>query len=266
MQSGRTVLLLASLACFLTAGVSGQPGPSRLPAPIDSYVTKVVKPTEAQRQQVFAGQPITKLLDADPAREVSVFGLVWVNAPIDRYVSAIRNIEEFEKGENFLVTKKVSSPPRLEDFARLTLPADDLEDLKSCRVGACELKLSEASLNRMREEIDWSKPTAAADANALARRLMLDYIRGYLDGGDARLATYRDSDRRAIGTLPSGLDLRADCNCCPRNHVADHRRVVSVIRRPECRSPTGARPRERSSSRNAAVAYPAGVSPAAGVS
>jgi hypothetical protein len=152
--------------------VSGQSGPARLPA----------------------------LLEADPSHEVSVFGITWINAPVGRYVTAVRDIENFEKGENFLVTRKVSSPPRPEDFAQLTLPADDLEDLKSCRVGSCELTLSEKSLNRMRKEIDWSKPTATADANQLARRLMLEYVTGHLEGGDARLATYRDSDRpRFVG-------------------------------------------------------------------
>jgi hypothetical protein len=196
LQPRRLASLLAAFAtCALTAVVSGQSGPAGLPAQLESYVTKVVKPTAAQRMAMFAGQPVTKLLDADPTREVSVFGIIWVKAPAARYIAAIRNIEEFEKGENFRVTKKVSSPPRPEDFAQLTLPADDLEDLKSCRVGSCELKLSEASVNLMRTEIDWSKPTAAADANRLARRLMLEYINGYIEGGDARLATYRDSDR-----------------------------------------------------------------------
>src|SRR5262245_35744833 len=196
MRPHRFATLLAAFATsVVTVVVSGQPRPAALPAQLESYVTKVVKPTAAQRKAMFAGQPVTKLLDADPTREVSVFGIIWVKAPAARYIAAIRNIEEFEKGENFRVTKKVNSPPRPEDFAELILPADDLEDLKSCRVGSCELKLSEASLNRLRKEIDWSKPTAATDVNELARRLMLEYINGYLEGGDARLATYRDSDR-----------------------------------------------------------------------
>jgi hypothetical protein len=105
--------------------VSGQSRPPVLPAQLESYVTKVVKPTAAQRDAMFAGQPVTKLLDADPSHEVSVFGITWVKAPIVRYVGAIRNIEEFEKGENFRVTKKVSSPPRPEDFAQLSLDPDD---------------------------------------------------------------------------------------------------------------------------------------------
>jgi len=194
VQAAAPILALLA-ACVLTAVVSGQSAPAVLPAQLESYVSKVVKPTAAQRKAMFAGGPVTKLLDAEPTQEVSVFGITWVKAPIARYVAAVRNIEEFEKGESFRVTKKVSSPPRLEDFAQLTLPDEDLEDLRSCRVGSCELKLSEASLNRVRKEIDWSKPTAKADADRLAKHLMLEYINGYLEGGDARLATYRDSDR-----------------------------------------------------------------------
>ena len=196
LKPPRLEALLAALAISVsTPFVSGQSDSAALPSQLESYVTKVVKLTAEQRKQMFAGQPVTKLLDADPTREVSVFGIVWVKAPIERYVAAIRNIEQFEKGENFRVTKKVSSPPRLDDFAQLTLPAHDLKDLRSCRVGSCELQLSEASLNRVRKEIDWSKPTAAADADRLARQLMLEYIQGYLQGGNARLSTYRDSDR-----------------------------------------------------------------------
>ena len=187
------VAVLALLA--LTPVVSGQSGQPSLPGQLESYVTKVVRPTAAQRKAMLAGQPVTKLLPADPSHEVSVFGIVWVNAPAARYVAAVRDIEQFEKGENFRFTKKVSSPPRLEDFAQLALPADDIADLRSCRVGSCELKLSESSLNRVQKEIDWTKPTATADVERLARRLMLDYVNGYLEGGNARLATYRDSDR-----------------------------------------------------------------------
>jgi hypothetical protein len=112
-----------------------------------------------------------------------------------RYVTAVRDIEQFEKGDNFLVTKKISNPPKLEDFAQLRIPPDDFQDLKSCKVGDCEIKLSEVALTRIRKEIDWSKPTAAADVERLMRRMSLDYVTGYLEGGNARLATYRDADR-----------------------------------------------------------------------
>jgi hypothetical protein len=179
---------------FATVGF-GQRGPTSLPGPLDSYASEVVKLSSVQRSQLLAGQPVTRLLDADPAREVAVFGAVWIQAPVSRYVAAMRDIEQFEKGANFIVTKKISNPPRLEDFAALKLPPDDLSDLKQCKVGSCELKLSESSLLRLRQEIDWSKPTASADVEQLAKRLMLEYVTGYLEGGNTKLAAYRDSSR-----------------------------------------------------------------------
>ena len=191
---------LAVLAIILLLQTVPSPSPQRggtsgLPPRLADYLTRHAKLTAEQQKQLLQGQPVTKLLDADPSREVAVFGAVWINAPAARYVAAVRDIEQFEKGENFLVTKRISTPPRLEDFAALKLPPEDIVDLKSCKVGSCELKLGEDALAELRKEIDWSKPSVAADVERVARRLALSYVTGYLEGGNARLATYRDSER-----------------------------------------------------------------------
>src|SRR5262245_19773537 len=102
----------------------------RLPADLDSYITKYVKLTPAQRADLLAGRSATKLLDTDPSKEVAVFGAMWVGAPMTSYVAAVRDIERLESGENFIVTRKISSPPVIDDFARLRVPDDDAEDLR----------------------------------------------------------------------------------------------------------------------------------------
>jgi hypothetical protein len=93
------------------------------------------------------------------------------------------------------VTKRISDPPQLRDFALFKFPEEDLAALKTCRVGDCEIKLSEAALERIRRTIDWTKPTANADVEALIRQLAFDYVKGYVEGGNDRLAVYRDSAR-----------------------------------------------------------------------
>lgn len=168
---------------------------ARLPVPLERAIASFVKLSAGDLATLRAGQPVTKLLDADPSKEVAVFGAVWVAGSRARYLDAVRNIEEFEKGANFRITKKISSPPQLADFAAMDLPDDDVAALRTCRVGNCELKLSEAAIARLRREIDWSRPTARAEAEALARQLAFDYVTGYLEGGNVRLATYRDSAR-----------------------------------------------------------------------
>jgi hypothetical protein len=177
------------------AMVAGQSVPRALPPKLADYVGQHVKLTAEQLAQLDLGQVVTRLLDADPSREVAIFGAVWIKAPVDRYLAAVKDIERLESGDSFRLTKRISNPPRLQDFDPLTLPAEDVSDLKTCRVGSCELKLGEAALTRLQKEIDWSKATAAADVERLFRTFALQYVNAYLEGGNERLAVYRDSDR-----------------------------------------------------------------------
>jgi hypothetical protein len=165
------------------------------PARLDSYLTDGVKLSRSERQGLLSGDPFTKLLDTDASKEVAVLGAVWINAPIRRYVEAVSDIEAFEKGGGFKVTKRISAPPRLEDFSALRLPDEDLDDLRTCRVGDCEVKLGEEALKRFRSAIDWNDPNARANANALMRQLAFEYVSRYLEGGNQQLAVYRDNSR-----------------------------------------------------------------------
>jgi hypothetical protein len=191
---GTVLLATAVIANPAPQAGAAQPG-AALPPALDAYLTNSVKLDAEARAQLLAGSPVTKLLEADPSKEVAVFGAVWVNAPIDRYLAAVDDIERFESGPSFKVTKKVSSTPRLEDFAKLSLTDDDVNDLKGCRVGQCQVKLAESAIERMRREIDWTRPDARDQANRLARQLAFEYVTEYLKGGNATLAVYRDSDR-----------------------------------------------------------------------
>ena len=169
--------------------------PAVLPVLLDTYLTRYVKLDAEPRAKLLAGQPVSKLLDTDPAKEVAVFGAVWVDAPIEKYLAAVRDIERFESGDSFRITRKISAPPRREDFAELELPAEDIQDLRGCRVSSCELKLAASAIERIRRDVDWSKPDVDQRVNAIARDTAFEYVTSYLQGGNDQLAVYRDSDR-----------------------------------------------------------------------
>lgn len=178
-----------------SALVGPSSGQARFPARLDEYFTNVLKLTDKERAALQSGAPLVRALEADASKEVAVVGAIWIAVPITAYISALNDIENFEKGPGFLATKKISDPARLEDFAPLSLPDDDVRDLRSCTVGDCALKLSEDALNQVRREIDWSKPTATADVEALMRRLAVAYVTEYRKGGNSALAVYRDNKR-----------------------------------------------------------------------
>jgi hypothetical protein len=188
---------LAAVALLPLPGASAAAGAAQpvLPPALDSFLAEEAHATRADREVLLAGAPLVTLLDADPAKEVGVFGAIWVNAPSAQYVAQVRNIEEFERGGAFRITKRISDPPSADDFAALNISDQDFEDLKDCRIGDCVLKLDAAGVQTLRADVDWRKPTAKADATALFRRLALQYVNGYREGGNGRLGVHRDKDR-----------------------------------------------------------------------
>jgi hypothetical protein len=165
-----------------------------LPPAFESYLETTVWPTARERQALMSGGPITKLLDSDAGKEIAIFGAIWIDGSRAQYVRRVKDIENFERGGAFRITKRISDPPRLDDFAQLELPADDVKDLRSCKVGDCELKLGAKSLNELRAGVHWGTPREKAEAEAVFRRRALEYVTAYRQGGNKQLAVYRDAD------------------------------------------------------------------------
>jgi hypothetical protein len=94
------LILLGTLATGLTA--SGQP--TTLPVKLENFIKSAGGLSRQERTLLLAGQPVTKLLDADAGKEVAVLGAIRIDAAIHRYVEAVKNIETFESGGGFKVT------------------------------------------------------------------------------------------------------------------------------------------------------------------
>ena len=192
MSVGSWQWAVGALVIALAAPLGGQP--QVLPAPLETYFAKHVRLTPSERKLLLSGAPVTRVLDADPAKEVAVFGAIWIDASPDAYVRRVNDVESFEKGSAFRITKRISDPPRLSDFDQMVVPPDDARDLRYCTVGDCEIKLSAEALQRVRREVDFGKPAAHEDVNRIARQLAFNLVTAYQEGGNNRLAVYRDNE------------------------------------------------------------------------
>lgn len=181
-----TRAILASL--LLTTAQAPAPLPDRL----ETYLATAVRPNRAERAQLLRGGPITKFLDADSSQEVAIFGAVWIDAPMKRYADAVMDIETLERGGAFVKTRRIGTPPEAADFADLQLPPDDISQLRQCRPGDCEVKVTAELLDGLRARLDWTKPLARDEAQTLFRAFARSYVRAYQDRGNSALATYRD--------------------------------------------------------------------------
>lgn len=149
--------------------------------------------TDAEIEEVDSGQVVVKTLPSPAKNEVAILGVARVRANTDFFVRMYEDIERFETGWG--VTKEISDPPRIEDFAKLAFPPDDLTALKDCKVGDCDFKIGEAALEHFQNEVDWSDPGAPGRVNQFFRERALEYAKGYLAGGNDALGVYADKGK-----------------------------------------------------------------------
>jgi hypothetical protein len=87
----------------------------------------------------------------------------------------------------YLGAGEFSAPPTVGDLDGLSLDRGDIEDLKNCRPGDCELQLPAESMEAARASIQWSSPDVAKQVTTLAKRGIIRLVKEYRQGGDRAL-------------------------------------------------------------------------------
>ena len=137
-------------------------------------------------------QPVVRLSPSSDKREVAVSGIVNVRAAAEEFLRSYRESMTRKSNAAILEIGSFASVPSLADLQSLTVEAGDIEDLRDCTVGDCQVKLSAAMIERFRKEIDWDSPEYAAGVTNLFKQILLDYVRDYRARGDAALIAYND--------------------------------------------------------------------------
>ena len=149
--------------------------------------------TGDERARLDRGDAIVRVLPAESA-EVAVFAAVRVDADGDRLAAWIRDIAALKKSPFVKAIARFSDPPRLEDLEALALDDEDLEAIRRCRPGSCQLKLGAAEIASLQEAIRAAPDSWKATLQAAFRQAMLARVHAYLAGGHGVLAPYADRD------------------------------------------------------------------------
>src|SRR5262245_21238432 len=167
----------------------------------------------AEVEQVRGGQLVIKTLPA-PESEIGVGGVVRIPDDKDRLVRWIRDVEGFRKAADLGMSRKLSSPPAINDFGDLALDSGELGALQKCQPGDCALRLGDRAIAAF-QGLDWSAADVGRRANLLARQLMLQYAEAYLRGGDEALGAAHNERQPRLAAdgiralIASAANLRA---------------------------------------------------------
>ena len=150
---------------------------------------------EADIAELRRGGPIATRLPPRHKQEVAVYGVVRVQAPPDVFLKSFVDTLATRSNSAILEIGQFGNVPAMTDLETLTLENRDLEDLKKCVVGNCELKLSAKMIDQFQRTVDWQSSDYAAQATNLYKLMLLEYVRDYLKRGDQALIEYTDKAR-----------------------------------------------------------------------
>ena len=156
------------------------------------FLQRYIGLTASQIDEAQRGRVVTKVLDTKNQDEVALFGIVAIDAPRANVVQRVRDLASFLKTPGRTAFGVFSTPATVADANAFVADPSDLEALKDCRQGDCNVKMPARSIDEFRSAIDWSSPAANAQASALVRARMVDYVEAYRRGGTAAMVEYGD--------------------------------------------------------------------------
>lgn len=175
---------------------------------------QILREKAAFEQRDFArlqlNQPVVRLAPTTNKQEVAVTGLVHVNSSAEEFLQSYRDSMARKNNNAILEIGSFGSEPALSDLDALTLEPRDIDDLKECVVGDCQIKLSAPMIERFRKEVDWSAPDYQVRVTNLFKEILLAYIKDYRARGEAALIEYNDKrDSVSLATEQRALTSAA---------------------------------------------------------
>lgn len=147
---------------------------------------------------IHSGKAVAKVVESRIPDEVFVFGAVFVQSNPEKYLALASDIDSLRKLPSYLAIRKFSDPPKLSDLDGFALEADDIKQMKNCEPGKCDIQLPTEAMDAFKQSVNWSAPDAAEQVNRLARKMALEALQRYTEGGNAALGTYMDKHHPAV--------------------------------------------------------------------
>jgi hypothetical protein len=146
---------------------------------------------------IDAGRPVAKVLSWGEPSEVFVFGAVHIDGSPEVYLKAARDVGRLGRTPGYQGAGELRENATVADLGALAFDPDDVKALKNCRAGSCDVQLPTTAIQAFHDGVNWSRPDAAEQANALARPMVLQLLRAYQKGGNQALGEYRDKEHPA---------------------------------------------------------------------
>jgi hypothetical protein len=196
--------VVAAFAMLAAAMLAARQAPATSPTPTGQAAPIVTRPgllhvmdadfgfLPLEFGEFGSGSVVARIITSKDNREVAVAAAMHVAVPLNYYLSRITNVGLPSAGAVPADAGRFARPAAGADLAAWTLAPGDLKVLDFCDTRGCSFRLSDESLDRLRQD---AGPRAAAGADAWslgARGAIASYVAGYQSSGAKGLPGYRN--------------------------------------------------------------------------
>jgi hypothetical protein len=182
---------MRALTLAVLLAVLASPARAGMPEDLRLFLAATIKFSDKELASVDKGKVVTRQLPATDEGEIAAFGIVKVTATSDAFVELARNPRRLRAMDGVEQIGLFSNPPLVDDLAALDIPSQDISALKKCRPGACDVKLTQETIERV-ATVDWDRPDAKLRVMLEFKKMMAALAAAYRSGGIDALGTVVD--------------------------------------------------------------------------
>ena len=148
--------------------------------------------TEDQIADIRKGKAVVNALPPRTPDEVFLLGAIYIQAAPEKYLQFERDFDRRRELPAYWALVVFSNPPQLSDFKNFVLDNDEIQALKKCTPGDCQLQMPATTIEEFHRSIDWSAADVNEQVNQLLQKMALKRLLAYQKDGNQALGIYND--------------------------------------------------------------------------
>ncbi len=186
----RSVIHAAVLVVLIAA--MALPAFSQSNPDLETFFRQDIGLTQDQIAAIQSGQPVAKNMPSRMPAEVFLFGAIYIHAVPDSYVQFSHDFDRRRELPSYLALQVFSNPPKLSDLKDFSFDSDEIQALKNCTPGECQMQLPASSIEDFHRSINWSAADVNEQVNRHLQKTALQRLLDYQREGNQALGVYND--------------------------------------------------------------------------
>jgi hypothetical protein len=183
---------MPAAALLVMIAATALPGFSQSNPDLQTFFRQNIGLSPDQIAAIRSGKPVAKTLPSRAPAEVFLFGAVYIHAAPESYVQFAHNFDRLRKLPNYLALGVFNDPPQLSNLKDFRFDSEDINALKDCKPGDCQIQMPTSSIEELHRSVDLSAPDAEEQVDQLLQKTVLERLVAYQREGNQVLGVYND--------------------------------------------------------------------------